>query len=67
LLTEIATEGPKKKSPSGGLGGGELGLLIFETKTHPVTADIMIEERTGSLLYELNASSRNRVGNFDRF
>ena len=45
---------PKKKSPSGGLGGGKLGLLIFETKTHPVTAGIMIDERIGSLPYELN-------------
>jgi hypothetical protein len=43
-----------KKSPSGGPGGlGELGLLILETKTHPVTACIMIDERTGSLPYEL--------------
>ena len=45
-------EVPKKKSPSGGLG--ELGLLILETKTHPVTAGIMIDERIGSLPYELN-------------
>jgi len=45
----------KKKSPSGGAGGlGELGLLILETKTHPVTAGIMIDDRIGSLPYELN-------------
>jgi hypothetical protein len=40
----------KKKSPSGGAGGlGGLGLLIFETKTHPVTAGIMLDERIGFL------------------
>jgi hypothetical protein len=44
----------KKKSPSGGWGLGELGLLIFETKTHPVTAVIMIDQRIGSLPYEFN-------------
>ena len=45
---------PKKKSPSGGLGGSGLGLLIFETKTHPVTAGIMFDRRIGSLPCELN-------------
>ena len=45
---------PKRKAPAGAGGLGGLGLLIFETKTHPVTAGIMIEERIGSLPYELN-------------
>ena len=46
---------PKKEKPQRGAGGlGGLGLLIFETKTHPVTAGIMIDERIGSLPYELN-------------
>jgi hypothetical protein len=35
----------QKKSPSEGLGGLSLGLLIFETKTHLVTANITIEAR----------------------
>src|ERR1700730_5658798 len=34
----------RKKSPSGA-GGLELGLLIFETKTHPATVDITIGRR----------------------
>ena len=54
LLTQSRPEVPKKKSPSGGWGLGGLGLLIFETKTHPVTAGIMIDERIGSLPDELN-------------
>jgi hypothetical protein len=57
LLTvpEIATEGPeKRKAPAGGWGLEGLGLLICETKTHPVTAGIMIAQRMGSVLYELN-------------
>ena len=47
-LDRDLTEVPKKKSPSGGWGLGELGLLIFETKTHPVTAGIMFDRRIGS-------------------
>jgi len=38
----------QKKSPSrgaGGLGGFTLGLLIFETKTHPVTVNTIIDGR----------------------
>jgi hypothetical protein len=34
----------KKEKPQQGLGGLALGLLIFETKTHPVTVDTMIDE-----------------------
>jgi hypothetical protein len=45
---------PKRKAPAGAGGLGGLGLLIFETKTHPVTAGIMIDERIGSPPYELN-------------
>jgi hypothetical protein len=42
----ICVCGSKRKAPAraGGLWG--LGLLIFETTTHPVTANIMIAERT---------------------
>jgi hypothetical protein len=55
LLTEIRGLGcQKRKAPAGGWGLGGLGLLIFETKTHPVTAGIMIDERNGSLPDELN-------------
>jgi hypothetical protein len=36
---------PKKKSPSRGLGGLRLGLLIFETKTHPVIVSTMVKRR----------------------
>ena len=46
---------PKKEKPQrGGWGARGAGALIFETKTHPVTAGIMIEERIGSPPYELN-------------
>jgi hypothetical protein len=41
------TEAPKRKSPSRGALG--LGLLIFGTKTHPVTTEIMIDERIRAL------------------
>ena len=40
---------PKKEKPQRGAGGlGGLGLLIFETKTHPVTVGIMFDRRIGS-------------------
>ena len=35
----------KEKPQQWGWGALGLGLLIFETKTHPVTAGIMIDER----------------------
>jgi len=55
IAQEIATLGaPKRKAPAGGWGARGAGALIFETKTHPVTAGIMIEERIGSPPYELN-------------
>jgi hypothetical protein len=34
-----------KKKPQQGLGGLRLGLLIFGTKTHPVTVSTMIDWR----------------------
>jgi hypothetical protein len=45
IATAAKLEAAGKKSPSGALGGLELGLLIFETKTHPVTVDITIDRR----------------------
>ena len=39
IATAATLEPVGKKSPSGA-GGLELGLLIFETKTHPATVDI---------------------------
>src|ERR1700736_5393683 len=41
IATAATLEPVRKKSPSGA-GGLELGLLIFETKTHPATANITI-------------------------
>jgi hypothetical protein len=38
-----------KEKPQRGLGGFVLGLLTFETKTHPVTVDITIGRRIGFL------------------
>src|SRR5580704_4256149 len=35
----------QKEKPQRGAGGLELGLLIFETKTHPATVDITIGRR----------------------
>jgi hypothetical protein len=49
MMTAEKLEAARKKSPSGGLGGlgAWTGLLIFETKTHPATVDIMIGRRIG--------------------
>ncbi len=49
--------GGQKKSPSRGLGGFALGLPIFETKTHPVTIDIMIDGRIRFLMFQTKALS----------
>jgi hypothetical protein len=47
---------PKEK-PQQGLGGFALGLPIFETKTHPVTIDIMIDGRIRFLMFQTKALS----------
>ena len=39
---------PSRKAPAGAGGLEGLGLLIFETKTHSVTAGIMFDRRIGS-------------------
>ena len=49
-LFKIAHRGRRPEVP----GARGLGLLIFETKTHPVTAGIMFDRRIGSLPCELN-------------
>lgn len=46
----------QKKSPARGWGVKMLGLLIFETKTHPVTVDITIEQRIRFPLDTSNAA-----------
>jgi len=38
-----------KEKPQHGLGGLRLGLLIFETKTHPVTMAVTLDRRIGFL------------------
>jgi hypothetical protein len=38
----------QKEKPQHGLGGLRLGLLIFETKTHPVTMAVTLDRRMGS-------------------
>ena len=47
-IKEARQTGGQKKSPSAGAGGLRLGLLIFETKTHPVTINTMIDRKLGS-------------------
>lgn len=46
MVDREAPETQKKKRPQQGCRGGRgvLGLLIFETTTHPVTANTMIED-----------------------
>jgi hypothetical protein len=51
----------KRKAPAVGLGGLRLGLLIFETKTHPVTVDTMIGPRIRFLRF----SKRYKRRGFD--
>ena len=47
-------EVPKKKSPSGGWGARGAGAFDLRDKNSSRTAGIMIDERIGSLPYELN-------------
>jgi hypothetical protein len=47
LKGRIDAAGPeraKREAPAVGLGGLRLGLLIFETKTHPVTTSTTIDQ-----------------------
>jgi hypothetical protein len=45
IATSASLSQPERKKSPSGAGGLELGLLIFETKTHPATVDITIGRR----------------------
>jgi hypothetical protein len=45
IATAAKLEAGGKEKPQRGAGGLELGLLIFETKTHPVTDHITTDHR----------------------
>jgi hypothetical protein len=49
MTTAAKLESSGKEKPQQGLGGLRLGLLIFETKTHPATVAITLDRRIGFL------------------